>query len=112
MKVGAAYCRRKLNVTTAARHVVLDQLRAMGDLITVPRSDGAFYFLMKVHTDIDAMELTERLIREHKVAVIPSTAFGVTDGCYLRVAYGALSEDAAAEASDRLSRGLRQIVGT
>ncbi|MAE59766.1 MAG: aspartate aminotransferase [Planctomycetaceae bacterium] len=110
MNVGADYCREKLAVTTAARHIVLDRLHAIDDLVTVPRSDGAFYFLLKVQTDIDALTLTERLIREHHVAVIPSTAFGVTDGCYLRVAYGALSEQDAAEASRRLSRGLRQIL--
>jgi aspartate/methionine/tyrosine aminotransferase len=59
---------------------------------------------------MDPMLLTERLIREHQVAVIPSTAFGLTEGCYLRVAYGALSEEVAAEAVGRLSRGLRQIL--
>ena len=30
------------------------------------------------------MDLAERLIREHRIAVIPGTAFGMDDGCYLR----------------------------
>ncbi len=110
MQVGVDYCREKLHAMTATRQVVQSVVRDLSDLITVPQSDGAFYFLLKVRTDIDPMRLTERLIQEYKVAVIPSTAFGLTDGCYLRVAYGALSEEMAAEAVGRLSGGLRQIL--
>lgn len=57
------------------------------------------------------MELVERLIREHGVAVMPGNAFGMESGCYLRVAYGALRKETAAEAVGRLVRGLRAIVG-
>lgn len=110
MQAGVSYCREKLKAMTATRQVVHGALNNLSDLITLPRSDGAFYFLMRVRTDMDSMTLTQRLIQEHQVAVIPSTAFGLTDGCYLRVAYGALSEEAAAEAVGRLSRGLRQIL--
>ena len=38
-----------------------------------------------------------RLIREHRVAVMPGTAFGAAEGCHLRVSYGALDERTAAE---------------
>ena len=57
------------------------------------------------------MEIAERLIREHRVAVIPGTAFGVTDGCYFRVAYGALQKDTVAEGIGRLVTGLRALLG-
>lgn len=110
MQVGVAYCRDKLDAIIAIREVVLSGLNDVCDLTSVPRSDGAFYFLLRVQTDIAPMMLTQRLIQEHRVAVVPSTAFGLTDGCYLRVAYGALSEEAAAEAIGRLSRGLREIL--
>ena len=43
------------------------------------------------------MQTAERLIREHKVAVMPGTAFGMTEGCYFRVAYGALQKATVAE---------------
>ena len=56
------------------------------------------------------MIVAERLIREHKVAVIPGTAFGMTDGCYFRVAYGALQKDTVAEGIGRLVKGLRAIL--
>ena len=38
---------------------------------SVPAADGAFYCLLRVNTTLDPMALAERLIREHKVAVIP-----------------------------------------
>jgi aspartate/methionine/tyrosine aminotransferase len=60
---------------------------------------------------LDPMAIAERLIREHKVAVIPGPAFGMTDGCYFRVAYGALHKETVAEGIGRLVTGLRAIVG-
>ena len=57
-----------------------------------------------------AMVLAERLIREHRVAVIPGPAFGMTDGCYFRVAYGALQKDTVAEGIGRLVKGLESIL--
>jgi aspartate/methionine/tyrosine aminotransferase len=63
-----------------------------------------------VHTDQDPLALAERLIREHGVAVIPGTAFGMLDGCYFRVAYGALQKATVAEGLGRLVNGLRAIL--
>ena len=57
------------------------------------------------------MTLVERLIREHHVAVIPGNAFGLEDGCHLRVAYAALQRDTAAEGIGRLVGGLKKILG-
>ena len=67
---------------------------------------------MKVNTDMNPLMLAERLIREHKVAVIPGTAFGMTEGCYFRVAFGALQKATVAEGIGRLVHGLRAIVRT
>jgi aspartate/methionine/tyrosine aminotransferase len=53
--------------------------------------------------------LTERLIREHRVAVVPGSVFGTTDGCYIRVSYGALDEETAAAGIGRLVSGLKKI---
>ncbi|MHC4207043.1 MAG: pyridoxal phosphate-dependent aminotransferase, partial [Planctomycetota bacterium] len=50
-----------------------------------------------------------QLIERHKVAVIPGMTFGMQDKCYLRVAYGALRKDTAAEGIGRLVKGLKQI---
>jgi aspartate/methionine/tyrosine aminotransferase len=56
------------------------------------------------------MHLLQRLVREHKVAVIPGTAFGMTDGCYFRVAYGALQKATVEEGIGRLVSGLRALL--
>ena len=111
MKAGADYCREKLQMTTEVRRIVLDQLETIRDLVVVPRADGAFYFLLRVHKDADSLELVRRLIEEHKVAVIPGQTFGMEDKCYLRVAYGALQKGTAAEGISRLVRGLKQLLG-
>jgi aspartate/methionine/tyrosine aminotransferase len=66
--------------------------------------------LVKVETALDPMTLAERLIREHKVAVIPGPAFGMTGGCYFRVAYGALQKDTVADGIGRLANGLRAML--
>jgi len=110
MHAGRAYCREKLRVTREIRQLVLAKLREIDNLVTVPRADGAFYVLLRVHTDVDPMRLVQRLIEEHKVAVIPGTTFGVSGQCLLRVAYGALDKDTATEGVGRLVEGLKRIL--
>jgi len=112
MQAGAAYCRQKLQMTIEIREIFLNELNSIRTLVTVPRADGAFYFLLRVHEDLDPMKLVKRLIEEHKVAVIPGMTFGMDDKCYLRVAYGALRKKTAAEGIDRLVKGLKSILGT
>jgi aspartate/methionine/tyrosine aminotransferase len=77
----------------------------------VPDPRGAFYYFLRVHTKLDAMTLAERLIREHQVAVIPGSAFGAKDGCYVRVSFGALDEATVEAGVGRLVRGLTAIAG-
>jgi aspartate/methionine/tyrosine aminotransferase len=110
LTVGRAYCEPHVRELASIREIVRTELSALEPLVTVPGADGAFYALMRVDTDLDPMVLVERLIREHKVAVIPGTAFGMTDGCYFRVAYGALQKATVAEGIGRLVRGLRVIL--
>ena len=110
MAAGRAYCEDKLGETRAIRRLILERLKEIDDLVAVPRADGAFYLLLRVHADLDPMALAQRLIKEHKVAVIPGTTFGVRGQCLLRVAYGALEKDTAAEGIGRLVRGLRQVL--
>jgi aspartate/methionine/tyrosine aminotransferase len=110
LEIGSGYCAEKLRGIEEVRKIVLDQLQAIKDICTVPRADGAFYFLLRIRKAIDPLVLTERLIREHSVAVIPGNAFGIREGCYLRVAYGALHKETAAEGIGRLVRGLKALV--
>jgi aspartate/methionine/tyrosine aminotransferase len=110
LETGRAYCEPFVRELASIRDVVVSELSTLGSIATVPAADGAFYCLMKVHTHMHPLGLAERLIREHKVAVIPGTAFGMDDGCYFRVAYGALQKDTVTEGIGRLVAGLRAIV--
>jgi len=110
MTAGRTYCQDKLKVTREIRQLVLKRLHEIDDVITIPDANGAFYLLLRVHTDLPPMELARRLVEEHKVAVIPGTTFGVQNQCLLRVAYGALQKETAAEGIDRLVGGLKDIL--
>lgn len=110
LQAGVGYCRDKMRIIAEVRQLVLHELSHLGDLCTIPPANGAFYFLLKVNTSLHALELVERLIREYGVAVIPGTTFGMNDGCYLRVAYGALLPETAAEGIGRLVGGLLSIL--
>ena len=110
MRAGAGYCRQKLFMTTEVREMFLSELSSISDLVTIPQADGAFYFLLRVHKDLNPMKLVKRLIEEHKVAVIPGITFGMENGCYLRVAYGALEKETATKGIGRLVNGLKKIL--
>jgi aspartate/methionine/tyrosine aminotransferase len=112
---GAPYVRANLRSLAANRDLVRAALAPLvaDGLVAVPPATGAFYFLLRVRSALAPLAVAERLIREHGVAVIPGTAFGLAsaDGCRLRVAYGALESATAAEALARLTRGLRALAG-
>ena len=112
LDVGRAYCEPYVRELAEIRDTVIARLSALAPRVTVPAADGAFYCLLKVNAKMDALALADRLIREHRVAVIPGPAFGMLDGCYLRVAYGALQKATVAEGVGRLVDGLRQILGS
>ncbi|HEX6973888.1 MAG TPA: pyridoxal phosphate-dependent aminotransferase, partial [Vicinamibacterales bacterium] len=109
VEVGRTYSAPYVEELGEVRRLVLDALASLGALVTVPRPDGAFYCFMKVNRDVDPMALAGRLIREHRVAVMPGTAFGMSDGCYFRVAYGALQKATVTEGIGRLVEGLRTL---
>jgi len=111
LRVGAAYCRPQVDTLATVRQLVRQELQAVGDICDVPVSTGAFYYLLRVHTPLDPFVMAERLIKEHRVAAIPGSAFGLTQGCYLRISYGALDKDSVAAGVSRLVTGLRAIVG-
>lgn len=111
LRAGRAYCRENLAPIARARAIFQRGLDELADLCEVPPAEGAFYFFLRVGGALDPLLLVERLVREHNVAAMPGTAFGVADACALRVSYGALDEATAAEGMRRLTRGLRALVG-
>jgi aspartate/methionine/tyrosine aminotransferase len=111
LRVGAAYPRAGLARLDRMRHLILDALRRPDVPCDTPEANGAFYYFTKVRSAMDPLALVERLVKEHRVAVMPGTAFGASDGCCLRVSYGMLDEQTAAEGIARLTSGLLAIVG-
>ena len=110
LAAGRAYCDRHVAALGVVRRRVLERLEAIGDIAEAPSADGALYCLVRVKTPVDSMTLAQRLIREHKVATVPGSAFGLTDATYLRVSYGALAAETVDEGMERLVRGINQIV--
>jgi aspartate/methionine/tyrosine aminotransferase len=109
LEIGRSYCQPHVKELAAIRDIVVSELSALAPLASVPAADGAFYALLRVNRDVDPVVIGERLVREHKVAVVPGGAFGMS-GCYFRVAYGALQKATVAEGIGRLVSGLRAVL--
>jgi aspartate/methionine/tyrosine aminotransferase len=109
LEAGRAYCDGHRRSIERVRATLLDEFESLRDVCRVPPADGAFYFFVTVDTKLRAMDLVERLVREHGVAVIPGTTFGVEGRCVVRISYGALQPETAIEGVGRLVRGLRAI---
>jgi len=109
LQVGVSYCREKISAIAAVRQLFLTALKPLSGLCAIPPAQGAFYFLLKINTKLGSFELAQRLIREHQVAVMPGNTFGINNGCYLRIAYGALQQETALAVIERLVKGLPTI---
>jgi aspartate/methionine/tyrosine aminotransferase len=109
LEAGPSFLRARLAELARVRASALDALGAIAETVEVPVADGAFYLMPRVRTPLAPMTVVERLIREHRVAVLPGPAFGVEDGCSLRVSYGALDAQTVETGIGRLVNGLRAI---
>ena len=109
LETGRQWVEERIESIAAVRRIALDALSSLGERVTVPRADGAFYFLVRVLRGEDSVELVERLIRRHGIALIPGTAFGMDDGCYLRIGYGAVNAAAMEEGMERLVAGISAL---
>jgi aspartate/methionine/tyrosine aminotransferase len=109
LTVGRAYCERQIERLAQSRSMMAEALSAPGVPCEIPAALGAYYYFLNVQTSLDAMTLAERLVREHRVAVLPGSAFGATAGCRIRISYGSLDLPAAEEAVSRLVAGLRAL---
>jgi aspartate/methionine/tyrosine aminotransferase len=109
LQAGRSYCQPKIKQIAVVRETVLGLLEPLRSSCEIPEANGAFYFFLKVDTTLSAMTLAERLVREYQVAVIPGETFGMSDGCYLRVAYGALDKETAIEGIGRLVQGISRL---
>ena len=109
LDTGRAHAAPHVAGLDATRHAVFERLSDPGLPCEVPSVEGAFYFLVRVDSKQDSMTIAERLIREHRVATIPGSAFADPSPCSIRISYGALGADTVTEGIDRLITGLRAL---
>ncbi len=111
IETGRDYCDERIRQIASNRRFVLSELKKLSCIKDSVRSDGAFYIFLRLDTELRDMEIVERLIREHRIAVMPGSAFGMEEGCYLRISYGALDEASLEQGMHRLVSGLNTIAG-
>jgi aspartate/methionine/tyrosine aminotransferase len=111
LRIGRAYAQPYVDEMAETRRLVLDELDKLDDRVAVPHTQGAFYFLMRLNTDMDPMQMVEQLVRDYRVAAIPGTTFGIGSSCCLRISYGAIEKDTVTEGIGRLVNGLAELLG-
>jgi aspartate/methionine/tyrosine aminotransferase len=109
IQVGRRHAQPHLARLDASRRAIFESLSRSDVPCDVPPADGAFYYLLRVHASLDSMALTERLIKEHRVATIPGSAFADRAPCSIRISYGALASESITEGVRRLVEGLRSL---
>jgi aspartate/methionine/tyrosine aminotransferase len=109
LEAGSGYVRHKKREIEYCRQLAVSGLQELNDRCQVITTDGAFYFLFKFVSELTEMQIVERLIVEHGVAVIPGSTFGLPPG-HLRVAYGALRRDSVNTGMNRLVAGLKALL--
>ena len=106
LAAGADWCRGQIQGLAARRQQVLDALSkpaAPWRLLAQP--DGAFYALLELDSSLSSDQAMEQLIRQHRVALVSGSSFGLS-GCCLRLSYGMLGSAELSEALERLVDGL------
>ena len=83
-------------------------------LAEFPRTEGAFYVLLKLPGVDDPLAFNRAMAERHRVATIPGFAFGLTDtrrANYQRLSYGALDAATVAEGVARFVTAVQDWYG-
>ena len=109
LQAGIPAIRGHLDKLAGVRQECMGLLGELEGHATFAPAPGAFYFLIKVDTEQPPLELVRYLVGKHKVATMPGSAFGLEEGCYIRISYGALSKESVLEGIGRLVEGILNI---
>jgi aspartate/methionine/tyrosine aminotransferase len=96
LKYGRAWVQPKIDALSIVRHNVYERLDALGELIEFPKTQGAFYVLLKLPglaAGTEPLAFNRAMAQTHKVVSVPGFTFGLFDtpkATYQRVSYGAL----------------------
>jgi aspartate/methionine/tyrosine aminotransferase len=114
LKLGRAWVQPKVEQLARVRAAVHASLAELGPLVQFPRTQGAFYVLMRLPGVDDALAFNRAMIEKHRVATIPGFAFGLTDtraANYQRLSYGALDAQTVAEGVQRYVAAVKDWYG-
>lgn len=114
LKLGRAWVQPKVQALSEVRQVVYQALDRLGSLASYPRTQGAFYVLMKLPGIEDALAFNRFMAEKHRVASIPGFAFGLTDTAqanYQRLSYGALDAATVAQGVTRYVAAVKEWYG-
>lgn len=114
LKLGRAWVRPQVEALARVREEVYRRLAALGDWVEFPRTEGAFYVLIKLPGVDDPLAFSRAMVERHGVATIPGFAFGLTDTRQTntqRLAYGALDLDTVSTGVDRFVHAVRDWYG-
>ncbi len=107
LKFGRAWVQPKIDALAAVRQNVYKILEGLGDLAQFPRTQGAFYVLLKLpglRAGEDRLAFNRMMAQQHKVVSVPGFTFGLVDtqrANYQRLSYGALQAESVTEGVTR-----------
>jgi aspartate/methionine/tyrosine aminotransferase len=96
------YPKRWLPALRARRDVLVEALSAIPGMMPV-RPSGAFFVMARVEGMRDSRRAAMDLIEQQQVVTIPGAFFGRAAEGYLRISYGAATEDRLREAAVRMA---------
>jgi aspartate/methionine/tyrosine aminotransferase len=117
LKYGRAWVAPKIEALAAVRENVYQALDQLGDLVQFPKTQGAFYVLMKMpglKGHQDPLSFNRAMAERHQVVSIPGFAFGLTntqEANYQRLSYGALQAASVSEGVERYVAAVKDWYG-
>ena len=96
LKYGRAWVQPKIDALSIVRKNVYKSLESLGELIEFPKTQGAFYVLLKLPSlavGTEPLAFNRAMAQAHKVVSVPGFTFGLLDTSkanYQRLSYGAL----------------------
>jgi aspartate/methionine/tyrosine aminotransferase len=113
LQKGKPWVEPKVAALSQVRQTVYQALEDLGDLVQFPKTQGAFYVLMKLPGLAEGTEpiaFNRAMTEKFKVASIPGFAFGLTqtqEANYQRLSYGALEAASVAEGTQRFVEAVK-----
>ena len=117
LQKGKPWVEPKVAALSQVRQTVYQALEDLGDLVQFPKTQGAFYVLMKLPglaKGTEPIAFNRAMTEKFKVASIPGFAFGLTqthEANYQRLSYGALDAASVAEGVQRPKPTIQFEVG-